>query len=182
MRSPISTKGFTLTEILVAVSVSAYMISIAFAALLYTSKAVKRGEELQSRSAALQHAILWYMSGRAASDLDPRNGVRTAVLMTPGASVKDGALARVLNTTATVTSATGTSLAVDKAVDWRNNQQVVAFNPAAPTTGYTLPVTITGRTTDLRTFTGTFPTVPAATWVAGRVETFFLPPMQNELP
>ena len=62
---PFSTKsGFTLVELLVALGVGMYLVSLAFVSLTFISKAIKRNEMLVARNDAAQQMLLWSLANR----------------------------------------------------------------------------------------------------------------------
>jgi prepilin-type N-terminal cleavage/methylation domain-containing protein len=180
--------GFTLTELMVATAVSAYMISMAFAALSFTSRAIRRGEDLGARNQCLQSSLLWSLSGRDAINLAHANGGRCHAILL--ANQAYGHVSFVFSDAVPITTyAPGSlpsvppSVSIASGREWTTRIPLRAFNP---TSVLTTPV-ITDQTrietrpsnTSL-TLTNTLSPPPASGWQIGRSETFFAPAMRNE--
>lgn len=172
---------------MVATAVSAYMISMAFAALSFTSRAIRRGEDLGARNQCLQSSLLWSLSGRSAINLAHANGGRChAVLL---ANQVYGNVSFVFSDAVPITSyATGSppSVSIASGREWTTRIPLRAFNPTSVST--TTPVITNQRRIDTRpsntglTLTDTLNPAPASGWQIGRSERFFAPAMKNENP
>lgn len=169
--------GFTLTEIMVATAVSAYMISMAFAALNFTNKAIRRGEDLGARNQCLQSTLLWSLSSRTNTNLAIANGGRcTSTLV---ANSIYGNMAFVLSDSVTITAYSDPSVTLSNSREWTTRIPLRALNPASPST-ITNQSRINNRTSTTLTLMTPLSPAPSANWLIGRSEAFFAPAMKNE--
>jgi hypothetical protein len=81
-------KGFTLTEMLVALAVGMFILNIAFASFFFTQKFIRKTEFIGAKNDCTQSLMLWMLTGRSAANFpkDPQyRGVIGRIDPTPGA-------------------------------------------------------------------------------------------------
>ena len=173
--------GFTLTELMVATAVSAYMISMAFAALSFTSRAIRRGEDLGARNQCLQSSLLWSLSGRTASNLAHANGGRCHAILL--ANQVYGNVSFVFSDAVPITSyASGSpaTVSITNGREWTTKIPLRAFNPSSLTSITNQSRIETRPSNTSLSLTDALSPLPASGWQIGRSETFFAPAMRNE--
>lgn len=176
-------QGFTLVELLVALGVGMYIVGLAFAALSFISKAIRRADILAAKTDAAQQLILWSMMERA-SNLNsvPLMTARTGGIMGVSAHLslyQSYILTQTTSITAITSAITGDKITVKTPMEIYINQPVCAFDLADPTTP-----PITGTITNISTgsgstkFTVSF-TGPKVGWTVGAYEILYAPRMSK---
>lgn len=187
--------GFTLVELLVALGVGMYIVSLAFASLTYINKSIKQTNLLASKNDAVSQALMWKFQNKVPDPIPDMSHRITTVIGSSARSTSNN-LERlfVISQTANIPATTpitnlnyDTSTGIvnfDKNIDTYIGAPIFFYSPTTIRTSASDPFTSfdTGFVESIRNgksliMAAPIPSTPRQNWALGTYETIYLPKM-----